>query len=486
MAEVSVVLDPFGNVTWTPPADKNSIAKHYARAAIEAGASLDKSETSYILALRRDGVDPTTAEAAGACFSDAWVAAEAEAIGDEARDAKAADREVIRMVCTGIEGKHPIEARRALVAAELQRRGHKSALAHEWAIEAIPDPDEGTDPADDGVVLGADLPDTPVAPLVARALAFAGKVGFIHGQKATGKTTVLACAAAAVTRGDDFAGAPTQGGFVLVVKDDDPGSWNMRMQQFGADPLQWGAVPARVATKPGRLAALIEKYNPAWVIVDNLSKWCRALDADVDSSGPAQMAVDILTAAVRDATCPPAMTVAHNEARATTGGYSGRMRNSTVFEDAADWIVACKFDGSRTTTIRHGEKARVGINTETIAIEVQDNGDTFGGPPLDPSGGGEHAAEKRYGKRDVAHAAEWQASHPNGSQRSYINFAKTAGIRLSHMDLREVFKVARQSVTCDAPPRGGITLSRARANRACRVTVLHTSTDRDGVDLEGA
>ena len=50
-----------------------------------------------------------------------------------------------------------------------------------------------------------------------------GTMGFIRGPKASGKTTVLAAAAARVSRGQPWAGHPTEAGTVLVVCNDDPG-----------------------------------------------------------------------------------------------------------------------------------------------------------------------------------------------------------------------------------------------------------------------
>ena len=80
----------------------------------------------------------------------------------------------------------------------------------------------------------ADPPDPSAT--VARGLAFGGTMGFIRGPKASGKTTVLAAAAARVSRGQPWAGHPTEAGTVLVVCNDDPRSWTLALRDFGAGP----------------------------------------------------------------------------------------------------------------------------------------------------------------------------------------------------------------------------------------------------------
>ena len=378
-------------------------------------------------------------------------------------------------------------AQRAAVANELRRRGYGWTDARQRATEAIPDPGDVGAAADDGVTLGADLTDTPIVATVARGLAFAGKIGFVHGPKASGKTTILAAAAAAVTKGAPFAGAPTRGGFVLVVKDDDPGTWAIRMRQFGADAKRWGSVSALQASRPGQLARIIAKYEPAWIVVDNLSKWCRALDVDVDSSSGAERAADTLTQAVRESAVQPAMTIAHNEARSkeTGTGYANRMRNSTVFEDAADWIVGCQFDGYRTTTVKSGEKSRVGIPTETMSVQLEDDGSTVPGAPPDFDGGGagQKGGGQPFGEDDVEHAEGWLMDNPRGSQNSYVHFAKSDGRTLPHQHLREAFKVARdRRDNCDA--RGGASRRHDRDGNCDTpvITGLSQRHDRDRCD----
>ena len=172
---------------------------------------------------------------------------------------------------------------------------------------------------------------------------------------------------------------------MLVVCNDDPRSWTLALRDFGADPERILTARARVVSKPGKLAALLAEHTPAWVILDNLRTWCRSMHLDTDNSSAAADAIDPIAEAIRECGYPVACTIVHNEARSkgegavikgvTSNPYAARMRNSTVFEDAADWIVGCAHaDGSTKTTIMAGEKTRREIPTETLIIDLDEDG----------------------------------------------------------------------------------------------------------------
>ena len=253
--------------------------------------------------------------------------------------------------------------------------------------------------APDVVSLATLLADPPdPAATVARGLAFGGTMGFIRGPKASGKTTILAAAAARVSRGEPWAGHPTEAGTVLVICNDDPRSWTLALRDFGADPERILTARARVVSRPGKLAALLAEHRPTWVILDNLRTWCRSMHLDTDNSSAAADAIDPIAEAIRECGYPVACTIVHNEARSkgegsvikgvTSDPYAGRMRNSTVFEDAADWIIGCAHaDGSTTTTLTAGEKTRREIPTETLIIDLDADGHgtpSTGGGGADP------------------------------------------------------------------------------------------------------
>ena len=273
-----------------------------------------------------------------------------------------------------------------LATAEALLGGSVDRLTRRWK----PLPGLGDDQSvGDGVIAFGVMDEAVPAAVVARCLAFAGTTGVVHAPKAQGKTTLCAAAACAVARGRPFAGAPTMQGKVLVVYGDDPRSWRMRASEYdGGDNLL--AVPAAKAVGVGKLPELLSKYEPVWVILDNLRTWARAAGAkSVDDSGDASGIIDPICEAVRDAGYPVALTILHNQGRSKMyDGNSGRMRNSTVFEDAVDWIVSCTFDGVQTTTVTHGEKTRHGIPTENLTVTIGPNGETSTTGPSEGAGGG--------------------------------------------------------------------------------------------------
>ena len=303
--------------------------------------------------------------------------------------------------------------------------------------------------------------------VVARGLAFGGCLGFIHGPKASGKTTILAAAAARVSQGQPWAGHDTEAGTVLVVTDDDPRSWTLALHDFGADTTRILMARARVVSRPGKLAALLAEHTPAWVIIDNLRTWCGSMNLDVDSSSSAALAIDPIAEAIRDCDHPVALTLLHNEARSKSEGvvvkgvpggpYVNRLRNSTVFEDAADWIVGCAHvDGSTKTTIMAGEKTRRGIPTETITIDLSEDGygtPTTGDDPFTPNAPTNQLDEKIDG---------YLMAHPEGSSQKSVAFAvggrkQTVVARLKLLAVRDTKdKLYRhKGVPAEAVPIGG-------------------------------
>ena len=326
-------------------------------------------------------------------------------------------------------------------------------------------PTEAVDTSDPDVVslatLLADPPDPSAT--VARGLAFGGTMGFIRGPKASGKTTILAAAAARVSRGQPWAGHPTERGTVLVVCNDDPRSWTLALRDFGADPDRILTARARVVSKPGKLAALLAEHRPTWVILDNLRTWCRAMQLDTDNSSAAADAIDPIAEAIRECGYPVACTIVHNEARSkgvTSDPYAGRMRNSTVFEDAADWIIGCAHaDGSTTTTITDGEKTRREIPTETLIIDL--NADGHGTPSTGGGGADPFTVGTQVNPLD-AKITGYLMANPQGVSQKAVALAvggrkQTVVARLNLLAVRETTdKLFRlKGVPAEAVPIGG-------------------------------
>ena len=326
-------------------------------------------------------------------------------------------------------------------------------------------PGEVADTSDPDVVSLATLLADPLEPaaVVARGLAFGGTMGFIRGPKASGKTTILAAAAARVSRGQPWAGHPTEAAAVLVICNDDPRSWTLALRDFGADPERILTARARVVSKPGKLAALLAEHRPTWVILDNLRTWCRAMQLDTDNSSAAADAIDPIAEAIRECGYPVACTIVHNEARSkgvTSDPYAGRMRNSTVFEDAADWIIGCAHaDGSTTTTLTAGEKTRREIPTETLIIDLDADGH---GTPSTGGGGADPFTVGTPVNPLDEKITGYLMAHPEGVSQKAVALAvggrkQTVVARLNLLAVRETTdKLFRlKGVPAEAVPIGG-------------------------------
>ena len=326
-------------------------------------------------------------------------------------------------------------------------------------------PGEVADTSDPDVVSLATLLADPLEPaaVVARGLAFGGTMGFIRGPKASGKTTILAAAAARVSRGQPWVGHPTEAAAVLVICNDDPRSWTLALRDFGADPERILTARARVVSKPGKLAALLAEHRPTWVILDNLRTWCRAMQLDTDNSSAAADAIDPIAEAIRECGYPVACTIVHNEARSkgvTSDPYAGRMRNSTVFEDAADWIIGCAHaDGSTTTTLTAGEKTRREIPTETLIIDLDADGH---GTPSTGGGGADPFTVGTPVNPLDEKITGYLMAHPEGVSQKAVALAvggrkQTVVARLNLLAVRETTdKLFRlKGVPAEAVPIGG-------------------------------
>ena len=93
---------------------------------------------------------------------------------------------------------------------------------------------------------------------------------------------------------------------------------------------------------------------------------------------------------------------------------------STVFEDAADWIVGCAHaDGSTLTTITSGEKTRREIPTETLIIDLD-----VGGHGTPSTGGGDDPFKISTPVNPLdATISGYLMAHPEGSTQNAVQKA---------------------------------------------------------------
>ena len=410
-----------GRVQFDPAPTRTAHSVDYAAAAIAADATKAEAWEAFWNGMRADGVPAVAIANTRDTFTAAWKTADAKAIGVVDDEQRQTQRVTIRVIADQACKADPGGATRAELGAELRRRGFDPAEARRMALAAVPTTE--SDAAEPDVVRLSELGIAPTAPVVARALAFGGTIGFTRGPKGCGKTTILAAAAARVTRGEAWAGHPTMAGPVMVVSDDDPRSWSIALRDFDADAHRVLFTSARIASRAGKLSAMLSEHRPVWLIVDNLRTWCGVQDLDSDSSSSAAAAIDPLAETVRGCGYDLACTIVHNEARSKDRdqGYAGRMRNSTVFEDAADWIVGVSHDdGSTETTIRHGEKTRRSIPTETLTVDLGAGGH---GTPVDGDGDGDggdqFTGEGRIDPLDTS-IQGYLMQHPEGLSQNAV------------------------------------------------------------------
>ena len=116
-------------------------------------------------------------------------------------------------------------------------------------------------------------------PVVARGLAWAGRVSLLHSREKVGKSTITTAMTAAVTRGKSFLEQPTRQGPVVWFSEEHPADVRKRLEQWGADCscVAFGGRLDKSPESPASLKSLVTQIKPVLVIVDTLTKWAGAL-----------------------------------------------------------------------------------------------------------------------------------------------------------------------------------------------------------------
>ena len=362
-------VDERGRVSWNIPPDSSSRSAAYAEAAHDSEAELVRAATAYTLALLSAGVEPLAAEACEGMFFEAWLKLDAKAIGIDDREAHAGDRDVIRMIATEIERNHPVASRRAKLVAELKKRGHMQADAKRLAEAAIPDPDAAT-PAEppDWCEAFPTLAESGQAreytEPIARMLAWPGHTTAAHGHAGSGKSRVLADAAAAVTRGDRWLQRQTVdgGGVVLWLAFEDMSGARSMLQHHNADLTRTRVGDGSLLVGddwPDRLRKLVEAARPAWIIVDSFASLAAAAGIDSNNADEVTRLLQPLNVAAKGGA---AVTITHHQPH-----EAERLRNSSAIGAAVDAVVGVTLDeASRVTTIKRTTKIRFELEHDRV------------------------------------------------------------------------------------------------------------------------
>ena len=181
---------------------------------------------------------------------------------------------------------------------------------------------------------------------VARLIAHVGRVTLLHAREKVGKSTLIAAAVAAVTRGRPFLEQPTMAGDVLWVGEEAVGDVKGRLAQWDAD-LSRVYFISRPSPDPAHESALrqvVSALRPQWVILDT---WAHYLQVhrvkDAAGSGEQGVLIGDVVCAARE--CQAAITVLHHNrknpsATAESGDAEGEYRDSTALGGAADMIIS--------------------------------------------------------------------------------------------------------------------------------------------------
>ena len=231
------------------------------------------------------------------------------------------------------------------------------------------------------------MPDEEHAKAIAHDVWYAGRLGLIHGPAGGGKSTLMALAAAAVTRGELFAGRSTAPGKLLICTED-AATWREVMAGAGADlalvsECRWRDLEARV-----------REEAPVAVAVDTMQFVShQAGSGELDSADAVDGILRPLQALARETGV--AITIADHEpwAEGTSGdretGTKDRPRHSGAKVATADFVLRCtatKDDEGLIVTPEVGPSkakgARRGITVSRESIDLH------GAAVTPPSGGG--------------------------------------------------------------------------------------------------
>ena len=195
-----------------------------------------------------------------------------------------------------------------------------------------------------------DVESTPVdgPEAVARLIAHVGHLTLLHAREKVGKSTLIAAAVAAVTRGHPWLEQPTMAGDVLWVGEEAVGDVKGRLADWDADLTRVYFV-SRPNTDPeheSSLRQLVSTLRPQWVILDTWSHYLQVHRVK-DTAGPGEQGLLIGDVACVAREGQTAITVLHHNrknpsATAESGNADGEYRDSSALGATADMIVSMR------------------------------------------------------------------------------------------------------------------------------------------------
>ena len=212
-------------------------------------------------------------------------------------------------------------------------------------------------------------PDALKAPAqIVRGLAWHKHLTLLAAREKSGKSTLASAAAAAVSRGGGFLGAPTTQANVLIISlEESTALFSQRLVKFGADPTRIAVVERGGGT--GNLLDDIwktaEEVKPALIIWDTLGAFANEISGKPLDPGDAQGWTRVMLEVLDVAREFGASLLLHH-AKKSDGTY----RDSTAIGAAVDVILEMSGEGSDPRTIK--SRGRLHEVSE-IRIKLDDN-----------------------------------------------------------------------------------------------------------------
>jgi len=218
-----------------------------------------------------------------------------------------------------------------------------------WLSEILEDPD-------------ALKPPEPIVP----GLAWNHHLTLLAGREKGGKSTICSAAAAALSRGTPFLGAPTTAANVLIISLEESTSlFSQRLVKFGADPTRIAVIERGSSDLLGDIWKTAEEVRPALIIWDSLGAFANEISGKTLDPGDAQGWTRVMLEVMDVARAFGASLLIHH-AKKSDGTY----RDSTAIGAAVDVILEMHGEGAEPRVLKG--RGRLEIPSE-IRVKFEDN-----------------------------------------------------------------------------------------------------------------
>lgn len=201
----------------------------------------------------------------------------------------------------------------------------------------------------------------PPRAIVSR-LAWHARTVLLAAREKEGKSTLASGAAAAVSRGAEFLGEPTEEARVLYFAlEDHPADLIRRLKAFGAKPENV-FILERVENPLPDILAAVAQVKPALTIIDTLPALVESLNLDPTSSADWTPVMLGLTRLARDS--GTAVLILHHAAKSGTG-----YRDSSAIGASVDMILILEESKSNESTRKITPRGRWHLDHYTVRLE---------------------------------------------------------------------------------------------------------------------